>query len=61
MFQKKIDKLFSDIPNVFSIAYNILIAGLNVDGRGHDATLEQVLRRCRQGNLKLNKGKCLFR
>ena len=33
MFQKKIDELFSDIPNVFGIADDILIAGLDVNCR----------------------------
>ena len=28
MFQKKIDELFSDIPNIFGIANDILIVGI---------------------------------
>ena len=60
-FQRKIDKLFNDIPNVFGIADDILIAGFHADGRDHDASLEQVLQRCRQANLKQNKERCLFR
>ena len=55
MFQKKIDEFFNDIPNVFGIADDILIAGFNADGRDHDVRLEQVLRRCRHANLELNK------
>ena len=43
MFQKKIDKLFSDIPNVFGIADDILIAGFGADGRVHHMRLEQVM------------------
>ena len=42
MFQKKIDELFSGMPNVFSIADDILIAGLNGQGKDHDKTLEKV-------------------
>ena len=61
MFQKKINELFNDIPHVCGIADGILIAGFDVDGREHDARLEQVLQRCRQANLKLSKEKCLFR
>ena len=53
MFQRKIDKLFNRIPNVFSIADDILIAGFDELGRGHDATLDKVLRICRQANMKL--------
>ena len=60
MFQRKINELFSDICNVFGIA-DILIKGCDADGMDHDESLEQVLQRCRQANLELNKEKCLFR
>ena len=46
MFQKKIDILFSDMPNLFSIADDILIAGLNEWGNDHDETLRKVLQVC---------------
>ena len=55
MFQKKIDRLFNDIPNVFGIADYILIAGFDANGKNHDKRLEQVLCRCRQANPKLNR------
>ena len=61
MLQKKIDGLLNDIPNVFGIANNILIVGYDADNRDHDKRLEQVLCRCRQANLKLNKEKGLSR
>ena len=61
MFQKKIDKLFNDIPNVFGIANYILIRGFDADGRDHEEKLVLVLHRNREANLKLNKDKCLFR
>ena len=61
MFQRKIDRLFSDIPNVLGIADDILIASFEADGKQHDASLEKVLWRCIQANLKLNREKCLFR
>ena len=61
MFQKKIGELFNDILNVFGIADGILIAGFDVDGRNYGVRLQQVLWRCMQTNLKLNKEKCLFR
>ena len=50
MFKRKIDELFYDIPNVFGIADDILIAGFDADGMDHDASLKQVLWRCRQAN-----------
>ena len=42
MFQKKMDKLFNDIPNVCGIIDDILIAGFDADNRDHDVRLEQV-------------------
>ena len=61
MIQKKINKLFSNIPNDFGIAGDILTVGFDANSRKHGVRLEQVLQRCRQANLKLNKEKCLFR
>ena len=53
--------MFNDIPNVFGIADDILIAEFVADARDHDVRLKQMLWRWRQANLKLNKEKCLFR
>ena len=41
MFQKKIDELFSDIPNVFGFADDILVAKFDANGRDHNERLEQ--------------------
>ena len=60
MFQRKIDEIFKDMPNVFGIADDILVAEYEADGRDHDKTIQRVLQRCRKVNLKLNKGKCQF-
>ena len=60
LFQRKIDMLFQGLPNVFGIADDVLITGCNM-ARDHDATLNTLLRICRQASLKLNKDKCLFR
>ena len=60
MFQRKIDKLFQGLSNVFGIADDILITGFDDIYRDHIVTLEKVLRICRQTSLKLNKDKCLF-
>ena len=35
LFKKKIEKLFSDIHNVSGIAYDILIAGFDADGKDY--------------------------
>ena len=61
MFHRKMDKLFQGLPNMFGIAYDISIAGLDELGRDHDATLNKVLKICRQVNVKFSKDKCLFR
>ena len=61
MFQCKIDEIFSDIPNVFGIADDILVIGYDKDGTDHGKTVYKVLRQCQDVNLKLNKGKCHFK
>ena len=61
MFQRKIDKIFKDLPNVFAIVDDILVVGYEVDGKERDDTLWKVLKMWRQVNLKLNKDKCHFR
>ena len=43
MFQRKIDEIFKDLPNVFGIADDILTVGYDVDGKDHDDTLWRVL------------------
>ena len=60
MFQCKIDKIFSDMPNVFSIVDAILVVGYADDGTDHDAMVHKVLQGCKEVNLKLNKDKCHF-
>ena len=61
MFQQKIDEIFSDMPNVFGIADNIIVIGYDVDGADFDAAVHKVLQWCKEVNLKLNKEKCHFR
>ena len=60
VFQKKVDKLFYGMPNVFGIALDILIVGFDEIGRNHDATLDKVLGIYRKANLKLKKDRFLF-
>ena len=55
IFQKKIEKLYHGLPNVFSMADDTLTAGFDEIGRYYDATLDKVLRICRQANLKLKR------
>ena len=57
MSQRKIVEIFKDMPKVFGIAYDILVAGYEADGRENNETVQRVLQRCRQDNLKINKDK----
>ena len=61
MFQRKIDEIFKELPNVSCIADDILVVGYKANGKDHNKTLWRVLQICRQVNLKLNKDKCHFR
>ena len=61
MSQCKIDKIFSDMPNIFGIIDDILDIGYEKSGTDHDAVIHKVLGRCKEVNLKLNKEKCHFR
>ena len=55
MFQKKIDKLLSSIPNVFGIADDLLNTGFDEQGKDHSETFEKLLRSCKQANLNKDK------
>ena len=64
MFQRKINEIFKELPNVFRIADDIQVAGYDDDDdndRDHDNTVQWVLIKCRIVNLKINKDKCHFR
>ena len=57
MFQCKIDEMFSDMPNMFGIADDILVIGYDEDGADHDAAAHKVLQWCEEVTLNLNKEK----
>ena len=57
MFQRKIDEIFNDIPNIFGIADDILVIGYDKDGADHDKAVYNVLGQYWDVNLKLNKDK----
>ena len=50
MFQKKIDELFSGMPNVFGIADDNLVVGFDELDRDHDVTVDKVAK-----NMQLEK------
>ena len=39
MFQRKIDSIFKELPNVLCIVDDILVVGYETDGKDHDKTL----------------------
>ena len=39
MFQRKFNEIANDLPNVFGIADDILVAGYDTDGKDHDDTI----------------------
>ena len=61
LFQAHLDKIFSDLPGLCSIADDMLIYGHNPAGRDHDETVRQVLQRARDTGVKFNPEKCVFR
>ena len=61
MFQCKIDEIFSDRLNVFGFVDDILVIDYDENGADHDAVVHKVVLKCKEVNLKLNKGKCHFR
>ena len=48
MFQWNIDNIFEELPNVFSIADDILIVGYHTNGRDHNRTMRPVMKICCQ-------------
>ena len=59
VFQNVMSHLFQDIEGVEVIVDDLVVWGENVEQ--HDERLGQVLDRCRERNLKLNREKCHFR
>ena len=39
MFQRKINEIYKDLPNVFGIADDILVVGYEPDSKDHDETV----------------------
>ena len=60
-FQRKINKKFNGIPNVFGIAEGFPVIGYDKDRADHDEAVYSVLEWCQDVKLKLNKDKCHFR
>lgn len=59
LFMKSMVRIFGDIPNVEIYFDDIFIAGADIEE--HDATMERVLLRARENNIKFNKEKIQYR
>lgn len=61
IFQRKLNDAIADLPGVFSVADDILVAGEGATYQqavdDHDKKLEALLIRCRQRGICLNKDK----
>ena len=58
IFQKRILSAFSDLRGVVCIADDIIVHGKSVEE--HDQHLEAFLKRCREQNVQLKKGKLVL-
>lgn len=58
IFQRKIEQLFGDMPNVGVFLDDVIISG--VDDRSHMQTLHEVFSRLQKYGLKIRKDKCTF-
>ena len=58
VYHQKVHEMFEGIDNVDTSMDDMVVWGKTVEE--HDAALEQVISRCKQNNLKLNKGKCIL-
>ena len=56
---KRNEETFGDIPNVHVIADDMIIAGINE--KEHDETLQKVMERARQKNVRFNPEKIQFK
>ena len=50
MFQCKIDEIFSDMPNIFGIADEILDITYNDNGTAHDAMVHRCFKNAKRSN-----------
>ena len=58
-YQYKVDEIFQDKTQCVGIAYDIVIFGY--DDSDHNSTLYAVLNKAREGGMKFNPDKCIFK
>ena len=57
VFQRKLDTIFSNIPQVACIADDIMVIGYNEDHSDHDRAFSKLLYMGQMNNIKLSYGK----
>ena len=61
VFQRKLDTIFGNIPQVTCIAYDIMVIGYNKDHSDHDKAFSQLLHTAQLNNIKLNYDKLQYK
>ena len=61
VYQGQMFKMFGDIPGIFGIVDDLVIAGWDTDVRDHDKILKLVLERARQKHARFNDEKMVVR
>ena len=61
VFQRKLDTIFGNIPQVTCIADYIMVIGYNEDHSDHDKAFSQLLHTAQMNNIKLNYDKLQYK
>ena len=57
VFQRKLDTIFGNLPQVACIADDIIVVGYKEDHSDHDEAFSKLLNTARENNVKLNYDK----
>ena len=60
-FQRKLDTIFGNIPQVICIADDIMVVGYNEDHSDHDKVFSKLLHTAQMNNIKLNYDKLQYK
>ena len=61
VFQRKLDTIFSNIPQVTCIADDIMVVGDNEDHSDHNKAFSKLLHTAQMNNIKLNYDKLQYK
>ena len=60
VFQRKLDTIFGNLPQVACIADDIIVVGYKEDHSDHDEAFSKLLNTARKNNVKLNYDKLQY-